>query len=79
MGFPVISMRYGKEEGIKQCWRDICQSDEEKVRNEKVDELVLRMVKNSDKNGFFGPEDVLVINHLLMQQFAKTIYLHFFY
>ncbi len=81
MGFPVISMRYGKEEGINKLWREICQIDEKEVRNNKVDELVLRMVKNKDKNGFWGPEDVLVISHLFMEQFKlddMDIYHNFF-
>ena len=65
---PTISMRYGKEDGIYLLWQNICQIDDEKARNAEVDKLVSRMIEHKDKNGFFAPDDVIMVNEFFHQQ-----------
>ena len=77
---PTISIRYGKEPGISGLWTSICKIEDEKERNAEVDKLVCRMIENRDENGFWGPDDVVVINNagLKFKLDDMTIYYDFF-
>jgi len=55
-------IRYGKQTGIENTWRDIISISDNKQRHQKIDELIKLMENNKDENGFFGQQDEIVAN-----------------
>ena len=57
MSLNGTSIKYGKQEDIKDYWKQIVENDNQTARHFLVDRLLEKMQANCDKNGFWCPEE----------------------
>lgn len=79
--FANVQIQYGNEDAAKDMWKQIIAIEDAEQRHLAVDKLVDTAISNKEQNGFFAPDDEIVIQELLQRLFViddKTIYHLFF-
>lgn len=61
MSIDGSSVRYGKQEGIEDVWREIISCEDQNERHSRVDALIAKMEENTEANGFWRADEVLKI------------------
>ncbi|MBE7074133.1 MAG: hypothetical protein E7379_03475 [Clostridiales bacterium] len=56
---PDVEIRYGKQENIENIWKEISQEPDVEQRKVLIDNLVGILEQNSEKNGFYGNQDIV--------------------
>lgn len=59
-----LYVQYGIETGITGKWKEIIQEKDETKRKELIDNLISKLEKNKETNGFFGKDDVVKIDSI---------------
>jgi len=79
--FASTQIQYGQEEQAIDAWKKIIAIEDADLRHQAVDALVDIAIANKEQNGFFAPEDEIVIQELFRRMFViddKTLYHLFF-
>ena len=63
MSIDGSSVRYGKQEGIEDVWREIISCEDQNERYARVDALIAKMEENTETNGFWCAAEELKISY----------------
>ena len=58
------TIKYGKEDTIKDSWKTITEIENDKEREEKINNILQIMESNKENNGFIARDDVVRINKI---------------
>ena len=76
-----LSMQYGKQDNIKNKWKEIVKIKDEQLRKKEILKLIKLMERNSINNGFFARKDEIIIRQSPKVSFKiddTSIYYEFF-